>query len=114
MSVATEVAWSALAEESRRRLLDELLARGGASASALALVVPISRQAIAKHLAVLAEAGLLEAAREGRELRYSVRAEELTSAAEGIVASLDQWRRRLRALKSVAEEAHRASGAGSA
>ena len=60
---------SVLADESRWRILSEL-GRHDLSASALAGRLPISRQAVAKHLAVLAEAGLVESIRAGREVRY--------------------------------------------
>jgi DNA-binding transcriptional ArsR family regulator len=52
--------WAAVADPTRRRLLDVLLARGEASATALTAELPVTRQGIAKHLAVLDRAGLVE------------------------------------------------------
>lgn len=60
---------SVLADEARWRILTEIGA-ADLSASALAARLPVSRQAIAKHLAVLPEAGLVESLRAGREIRY--------------------------------------------
>src|SRR6185437_13182056 len=53
--------WAAVGDPTRRQLLDALLARGGASATALAADLPVTRQAVAKHLAVLDRAGLVRA-----------------------------------------------------
>jgi DNA-binding transcriptional ArsR family regulator len=58
--------WAAIAEPMRRRLLDVLLERGEATATALAEELPVTRQAVAKHLAVLERAGLVSGARRGR------------------------------------------------
>ena len=68
-----EELWAAVAEPSRRRVLDVLLARGEATSTALAGELPLTRQAVAKHLAVLDRAGLVEGRRQGREVRYVVR-----------------------------------------
>ena len=64
----------------RLRLLDLLLERGEATASALATALPITRQGVAKHLAVLERAGLVEASRAGREVRFAVREDRLDQA----------------------------------
>jgi hypothetical protein len=55
--------WAAVADPTRRRLLDVLLARGEATATALAAELPVTRQGVAKHLAVLDRAGLVEGRR---------------------------------------------------
>ena len=52
--------WAAIADPTRRRLLDALLAHGEATATVLAGDVPVTRQAVAKHLAILDRAGLVE------------------------------------------------------
>lgn len=57
--------WAAVADPMRRRLLDVLLATGEATATTLAEELPVTRQAIAKHLAVLDRAGLVEGRRRG-------------------------------------------------
>jgi ArsR family transcriptional regulator, cadmium/lead-responsive transcriptional repressor len=66
--------WAAVADPTRRRLLDALLTHGEATATALAGELPVTRQAVAKHLAVLDRAGLVDSRRNGREVLYTVRA----------------------------------------
>jgi DNA-binding transcriptional ArsR family regulator len=62
--------FSALADPSRRHLLGYLAANGTATATELSGELPITRQAVSKHLASLSGAGLVEAERAGRETRY--------------------------------------------
>ena len=62
--------FSALADPSRRHVMDYLATRGTATATELTGELPITRQAVAKHLATLSEAGLVESERAGRETRY--------------------------------------------
>ncbi|WP_245741210.1 SRPBCC domain-containing protein [Herbiconiux ginsengi] len=76
---------------------------GDASASALAGLLPVSRQAIAKHLAVLQEVGLVEPVRVGREVRYRVVGASLDATARRLEALGVEWDRRLAAIKQVAE-----------
>jgi DNA-binding transcriptional ArsR family regulator len=103
--------WEAIADPSRRRVLDLILARGQATPTTLAAELPVTRQAVAKHLAVLARAGLVEAHRHGREVRYTVRAERLDEAAramahaaQAMAEAAARWDRRLRAIKRLAEQ----------
>ena len=93
---------SVLADESRWRILSEL-GRHDLSASALAGRLPISRQAVAKHLAVLAEAGLVESIRAGREVRYRALGARLTALADELDVIGQRWDRRLEAIKRIAE-----------
>jgi DNA-binding transcriptional ArsR family regulator len=93
---------SALGDESRWSILSAL-SKGDASASALASRLPLTRQAIAKHLAVLHGVGLVEAVRVGRELRYRVLGAQLTDAARQLERIGTEWDRRLAAIKRVAE-----------
>ena len=86
--------FAALADPSRRRLLG-LLGDGGATATELARELPISRQAVAKHLTQLSAAGLVQGRREGRETRYTVRPEPLEQAVEWIVETGAEWDERL-------------------
>jgi DNA-binding transcriptional ArsR family regulator len=99
--------WAAVAEPSRRRLLDLLLARGQASPTSLAAELPVTRQAVTKHLAVLARAGLVQAHRRGREVQYSVNTDRLATAAQAMAQAAAGWDRRLQRIKHLAEAAHR-------
>ena len=94
--------FSALADETRWSILTAL-GEGDASASALAGRLPVSRQAIAKHLAVLQEVGLVEPVPVGRELRYRVIGTELAATAAKLDEIGRQWDRRLAAIKEIAE-----------
>jgi DNA-binding transcriptional ArsR family regulator len=86
--------FAALADPSRRRLLG-LLGNGGATATELARELPISRQAVTKHLTQLSAAGLVQGRREGRETRYTVTPEPLEQAVEWIVQTGAEWDERL-------------------
>jgi DNA-binding transcriptional ArsR family regulator len=93
---------SVLADETRWRILSEIGA-ADLSASALAGRLPVSRQAIAKHLAVLAEAGLVESVRAGREIRYRALGARLSALANDLEVIGRRWDRRLDAIKRIAE-----------
>ena len=94
---------SVLADETRWRILSELGA-ADLSASALAGRLPVSRQAIAKHIAVLADAGLVESVRAGREIRYRALGARLSALANDLEAIGRRWDRRLEAIKRLAEQ----------
>lgn len=98
---------AALADPTRRRLLDVLSARGQATATTLADGLPVSRQAVVKHLAVLDAAGLVDGVKVGREVRYAVRSEALDTTARWMAALAAEWDRRLAKIKRVAEAAER-------
>ncbi|WP_328387414.1 ArsR/SmtB family transcription factor [Nocardia sp. NBC_00416] len=98
---------AALADPTRRTLLDLLSARGQATATTLADGLPISRQAVVKHLAVLEAAGLVGNVKVGREVRYSVRPEALDTTARWMAALAVDWDRRLAKIKRFAEAAER-------
>jgi DNA-binding transcriptional ArsR family regulator len=80
-----------------------LAARGEASATALAAKLPVSRQAVVKHLGVLDRAGLVHGARRGREVRYTVRPERLDATARWLAGLAAEWDARLAAIKRLAE-----------
>jgi DNA-binding transcriptional ArsR family regulator len=94
---------AALADPMRRRVLDLVAVRGPISASALAGELPVSRQAIVKHLGVLEKAALVASERAGRENTFSVRAEALDATATWMASLASQWDKRLAAIKKIAE-----------
>ncbi|WP_270366671.1 ArsR/SmtB family transcription factor [Microbacterium algeriense] len=94
--------FAALADETRWSILTAL-GEGDASATALAGRLPVSRQAIARHLSVLQEVGLVEPVRAGRELRFRVVGAELSATAQKLDAIGREWDRRLAAIKEIAE-----------
>jgi DNA-binding transcriptional ArsR family regulator len=99
--------WSAIGDPTRRRMLDLLLADGGGTATSLSDQLPVTRQAVAKHLGVLDRVGLVHVTPAGREMRYRVDDAQLARA----VAQLSQvgatWDARLRRIKSIAEAIQR-------
>ncbi len=97
----------AVADPVRRTIIDVVLDRGEASVSTLSHSVPVTRQAVAKHLAVLERAGLVTRRRQGREVRYSVRTERVDEAARSMVQLADGWDGRLRRIKRIAESLQR-------
>jgi DNA-binding transcriptional ArsR family regulator len=108
-AVAEEVLLEAVADTSRRRVLDLILAQGEVTATELAADLPFTRQAVAKHLAVLDRAGLVESSRHGREVRYSVRPHQIDVAARAMTKVAARWDARLEAIKKMAEAAARAT-----
>jgi DNA-binding transcriptional ArsR family regulator len=103
---ADDELWSAIADPSRRRVLDLLVTNGDVSASWLAGRVPFSRQAVSKHLVVLEGAGLISRRKQGREVLYEVQADRLDQASRAMAGLAAQWDRRLVAIKRIAEAAH--------
>jgi ArsR family transcriptional regulator, cadmium/lead-responsive transcriptional repressor len=103
---ADDELWSAIADPSRRRVLDLLVRSGEASASWLAGHVPFSRQAVSKHLVVLETAGLVSRRKQGREVLYRVQADRLDQATRAMADLAAQWDRRLAMIKRLAEAAH--------
>jgi DNA-binding transcriptional ArsR family regulator len=98
-AVAQEV-FTALADPSRRAILAALAASGPATATDLASRLPITRQAIAKHLALLAEAGLVAAeAGERRRVRYRLRSAPMQVAQQFLAALARDWDSQLDALR---------------
>ncbi|MFI6688483.1 ArsR/SmtB family transcription factor [Streptomyces sp. NPDC050485] len=100
---------AALADPTRRRLLELLAAQGEATATTLAEHLPVSRQAVVKHLAVLDAAGLVSGGRVGREVRYTVRSAALDATAQWMASLAADWDRRLANIKRIAEAAERDS-----
>lgn len=103
MSAADDL-WSAVGDPTRRRIVDLLLADGGGTATSLAGRLPVTRQAVAKHLLVLDRVGLVHGAAEGRERRYRVDEAQLALAAAQLEEVGAAWDARLRRIKSLAED----------
>ena len=94
-----EQVFSALADPTRRAILAALAAQGPATATDLAQHLPVTRQAIAKHLALLAEAGLVTAEPgERRRVRYRLRSVPMRIAQQFLAALARDWDTRLEAL----------------
>jgi len=91
-------ALSALADPTRQQILELLSEHGPQSASALAMRLPITRQAVAKQLGILTEAGLVHAERDGREVRFDIVAGRAADAASWLAATADRWQQRLERL----------------
>ncbi|MEU8778705.1 metalloregulator ArsR/SmtB family transcription factor [Streptomyces sp. NPDC048606] len=104
---AVDTVLTALADPTRRRLLELLAAEDGATATTLARGLPVSRQAVVKHLGVLDAAGLVASDRVGREVRYTVRPAALDATARWMAALAADWDRRLARVKRLAEAAER-------
>jgi DNA-binding transcriptional ArsR family regulator len=90
---------SSLSDPTRRDVVDRL-SRAPASASALAREMPVSRQAVAKHLEALGRAGLVEAMPVGREVRYRLCTAPLAELADWATRAGAEWDRRLAMLDS--------------
>jgi ArsR family transcriptional regulator, cadmium/lead-responsive transcriptional repressor len=95
--------WSAMGDPTRRRMLDLMLSAGGGTATSLSQHLPVTRQAVSKHLAVLGRAGLVRGMPVGRETQYRLDSAQFARA----VALLEQvgsaWDARLQRIKSIAE-----------
>lgn len=98
---ALDTLFGALADPTRRLLVERLLTNGPATATALAETTPLTRQAILKHLQVLEAAGLMEHERYGREVRFRVTPKPLASAVAWIVDTAGQWDQRLDRLRKL-------------
>ena len=90
--------FAALGDPTRRAVL-ERLATGDATATQIAADLPVSRQAVAKHLGVLEDAGLVRARRSGRENRFSPTPAPLTEAISWMARVGGEWDDRLAALE---------------
>ena len=92
---AVGATFAALADPTRRHVIDMLADRDAVTASDLARDLPITRQAVAKHLATLADAGLVTSQRAGRETRYRLTPAPLSDAREWIDNVGAEWDARL-------------------
>src|SRR5512140_2461700 len=99
--------FGALSDPTRRRLLVAIAQHPAATATELAAELPISRQAVLKHLTALGDAGLLDRQRSGREVRYRVTPEPLSDAVSWMAEVGGEWDDRLRSLKRRLESPRR-------
>jgi len=93
----------ALGDRTRRAILDAVAARGEATATGVADGLPVSRQAVARHLSVLGEAGLVTARRDGREVLYRAHSRPIRATARWLNDVATSWDARLRAIGQIAE-----------
>ncbi|MBB3677523.1 ArsR/SmtB family transcription factor [Modestobacter versicolor] len=108
MSVAVDDdLWSAIGDPTRRRLLDLLLADGDGTATTLSEQLPVTRQAVAKHLGVLDRVGLVHGTPAGRERRYRVDDAQLARAVAQLSAVGATWDARIRRITELAEAVQR-------
>jgi len=95
-----DAVFTALADPMRRQVLSMVVERGPVSATSLGHSLPVSRQAVVKHLGVLRSAGLVAAQRQGQEVRYELVSESLSEAREWLAQLSEQWDARLARLSS--------------
>ncbi|HET9423290.1 MAG TPA: metalloregulator ArsR/SmtB family transcription factor [Nocardioides sp.] len=99
--------WSAVGDPIRRRMLDQLLTDGSGTATSLSEHLPITRQAVAKHLGVLDRVGLVHGTPAGREKRYQIDDAQLRRAVAHLSAVGATWDARLQRIKRLAEAIQR-------
>jgi DNA-binding transcriptional ArsR family regulator len=92
--------FAALADPTRRQVVESLSGGATVTASRLAEELPITRQAVAKHLAFLDHAGLVSAERRGRETHYRLTPAPLSEAASWMAAIGAEWDDRLESLRT--------------
>ena len=104
MSENTQQVFLALADPTRRELLERIASEGPQTATELAAAVPITRQGVAKHLAILSDAGLLTMHQNGRDKRYALKPEPFEDAVSWIHAVGAAWDARLERLRTLLED----------
>lgn len=92
--------FAVLADPTRREVLERLVHDGPQTATTLVAHFPTSRQAIVKHLRLLADAGLVAPERDGREVRYVATTERLADAVSWLLDTGRSWDRRLGRLRN--------------
>ncbi|MDQ3410709.1 MAG: metalloregulator ArsR/SmtB family transcription factor [Chloroflexota bacterium] len=99
----SDAIFAALADPTRRRMIARLLTGEAVTATRFASDLPISRQAVRKHLSTLEEAGLVRSERVGRETRFELTPEPLADVVSWLARVEAAWDRRLAALKRQVE-----------
>ena len=100
--------WSAVGDPTRRRMLDLLLSQGSGTATSLSAHLPVTRQAVAKHLAVLDRVGLVHATAAGRSKQFHVDQAQVARAIAQLADVGAAWDSRLERIKRIAETIQRA------
>jgi ArsR family transcriptional regulator, cadmium/lead-responsive transcriptional repressor len=95
--------WSAVGDPTRRRMLDLLLSEGSGTATSLSERLPVTRQAVAKHLVVLDRVGLVHTTTAGRERQFRVDQAQLERAVAQLESVGSAWDARLQRIKRIAE-----------
>ncbi len=90
-AVAVDQVFNALADATRRHILEILARQGSASASQMALEMTISRQAIAKHLGILEGAGLVSKQRRGKAVHFAVEPHQLAATGRWLQRFAARW-----------------------
>jgi DNA-binding transcriptional ArsR family regulator len=103
-SGALDELFGALADPTRRALMQRLVGQGPATATVLAADTPLTRQAVVKHLQALVDAGLAAPERQGREVLYVATPEPLAIAVAWLLETSPQWDRRIERLRKLAQE----------
>lgn len=99
----TDAVFGALSDPTRRALLETIASRPDATATELAAELPITRQAVLKHLSALAYAGLVDRERSGREVHYRVTPAPLSDAVSWMADVGGQWDERLARLRTAVD-----------
>jgi DNA-binding transcriptional ArsR family regulator len=100
-SAVPDAVFAALADPTRRRVLRLVAQRGPTSATLLERELPVTRQAIAKHLLVLSRAGLVASQRAGQEVRYGLVPDQLDEVSAWIAEIGAEWDARLERLRQL-------------
>ena len=95
---------AALADPTRRSVLESLVRDGATTATVLARRLPVTRQAVGKHLSTLERAGLVHCRRVGREALYQPDPAPLTSTAQWLTVLAREWDARLDRIRALAED----------
>jgi ArsR family transcriptional regulator, cadmium/lead-responsive transcriptional repressor len=104
--------WGAIGDPTRLRVLNLLLVGGPGTASSLSRELPVTRQAVAKHLTILERSGLVHPEPAGREVRYVVDPDQFARACAQVSRVSRVWDSRLRRIKAIAEAIQRTKEPG--
>jgi DNA-binding transcriptional ArsR family regulator len=91
--------FDAISDSTRRLMIEKLSTEGDKTATEFASELPITRQGVTKHLAILAEAGLVTTRKQGRDRLYSLTPQALQNAVSWVGVVNEAWDRRLGALR---------------